>query len=64
MAQTHKIMTRFEQRNPPKPDTWSDWKPPNLVQYFFLLEKKNGVINIKRRTPAGITPINCSEVPR
>jgi hypothetical protein len=52
------------QRNPPKLDTWSDWKPTNLTTYYFLLGKRNGTISIKRRTPAGITPINCSEVPR
>ena len=30
------------QRNPPKLDTRSDWKPPNLVAYFFLIKKKMG----------------------
>jgi hypothetical protein len=51
------------QRNPPEMDTWSKWKLANLVQYFFMLEKRNGQINIKRRTPAGITPVPCGEVP-
>ena len=45
-------------------DTWSNWKPPNLAAYTFLIEKRNGVISTKRRTPQELTAISCSEVPK
>jgi hypothetical protein len=58
---------QFPERGPNpqnKNDAWSNWKPPNLAAYMFLVEKKNGVISLKRRTPQELTAINCSEVPR
>jgi len=50
--------------NPKKLDVWSEWKEPNLSPFAYPIEKKNGVISIKRRPPMEITAIQCSEVPR
>lgn len=58
---------QFPERGPNpqnKNDAWSNWKPPNLAAYTFLVEKKNGVISLKRRTPQELTAIPCSEVPK
>jgi hypothetical protein len=58
---------QFPERGPNalnRNDTWSHWKPPNLAAYTFLIEKKNGVISMKRRTPQELTAISCSEVPK
>jgi hypothetical protein len=46
------------------PDTWTEWRNPNLAGYMFLVEKKNGVISVQRRTSMEITPVPCSEVPK
>jgi hypothetical protein len=62
-AFVHGMEPQGQARKPPELDTWSKWKPANLTTYFFLMEKRNGQINITRRTPAGITPVPCSEVP-
>jgi hypothetical protein len=59
----HGMEPQGQARTPPELDTWSKWKPANLTTYFFMFEKRNGQIHIKRRTPAGITPVPCSEVP-
>jgi hypothetical protein len=50
--------------NPKKLDVWSEWKEPQLGPYAYPIEKKNGVITIKRRPPMEITGINCNEAPR
>jgi hypothetical protein len=50
--------------NPQKLDPWSDWKPPNLAAYLFLVEKRNGVISVKRRTPVEIAGMECATIPQ
>jgi hypothetical protein len=60
---THGMEPQGQARKPSELDTWSKWKPANLTTYFFRMEKRNGQINITRRTPAGITPVPCGEVP-
>jgi hypothetical protein len=58
---------QFPERGPNalnRNDTWSHWKPPNLAAYTFLIEKKNGVISTKRRTPQELTAISCREIPK
>jgi hypothetical protein len=60
---THGMEPQGQSRKPPELDTWSRWHPANLTTYFFMFERRNGVINIKRRTPAGITPVPGGEVP-
>jgi hypothetical protein len=48
----------------PQNDTWSDWKKPNLAAYTFYIEKRNVVVNSKRRTPQYLNPVPCSETPK
>lgn len=50
--------------SPKKLDVWSERKEPQLGPYAYPIEKKNGVITIKRRPPMEITGIHCNEVPR
>jgi hypothetical protein len=50
--------------HPKKLDVWSERKGPQLGPYAYPLEKKNGVITIKRRPPMELTGINCNEAPR
>jgi hypothetical protein len=49
--------------NPKKLDMWSEWKEPN-ISFAYPIEKKNGVVSIKRRPAMEITAIKCSEIPK
>jgi hypothetical protein len=46
-----------------KLDTWSEWKVPQFT-FAYPIEKKNGVVSIKRRPTVEITGITCGEVPK
>jgi hypothetical protein len=58
---------QFPERGPNalnRNDTWSHWKSPNLAAYTFLIEKRNGMISVKRRTPQELAAISCNEIPK
>jgi hypothetical protein len=59
-SRTYSVSTRGDFQN----DTWTEWKKPDLGAYTFYVEKRNGEIKSKRRTPQHLNPVPCSEIPK